>query len=331
MQTRTERRTTWSGIVTAMLLLAFSTTAGATEYETPRTPWGHPDLQGTYTNGSQTPFERPEALGDKAFLTEQEAAELETKRLKAVARQYTAPAAKTEAGGRVGGYNQFWMDAQAKVVGGRRTSLVVDPPDGRVPIRPEALAERDYNLREIGNDYVHLGPWDRCITRGVPGGFFQSGYNNNYMILQTPDTVAIYFEMIHNVRLIPLDGRPFLDPDFALWNGDSRGHWEGDTLVVETKNLSDKGWIASSGFQGRVRGIAQTRNTHVLERFTRLDDNTIDYRVTVTDPAIYTAPWTAQIPLYTEEGLEFYEYACHEGNWAVRNTLSGARARKSGD
>lgn len=323
MQARTEP----GNIVAAMLLLAASTTAMAAEHEMPRTPWGHPDLQGIYTNGSQTPFERPEALGDKAFLTEEEAAELEKARAKSVTSAADRPANRTAAGGRVGGYNQHWMDPQTNVVGTHRTSLVVDPPDGRVPIRPEALAERDYHLERIGNDYVHLGPWDRCITRGVPGGFFQSGYNNNYIILQTPDTVAIYFEMIHSVRLIPLDGRPALDPDFALWNGDSRGHWEGDTLVVETKNLSDKGWIASSGFQGRVRGIAQTRNTHVLERFTRLDDNTIDYQVTVTDPAIYTAPWTAQIPLYTQEGLEIYEYACHEGNWAVHNTLSGARAQ----
>ena len=324
MQARTEPRS----IVAAVLLLAASTTAIAAESEMPRTPWGHPDLQGIYTNGSQTPFERPEALGDQAFLTEEEVAGLEKARAKSVASAADRSANRTAAGGRVGGYNQHWMDPQTNVVSTHRTSLVVDPPDGRVPIRPEALAERDYHLARIGNDYLHLGPWDRCITRGVPGGFFQSGYNNNYIILQTPDTVAIYFEMIHNVRLIPLSGHPPLDPDFALWNGDSRGHWEGDTLVVETKNLSDKGWIASSGFQGRVRGIAQTRNTHVVERFTRLDDNTIDYQVTVTDPAIYTAPWTAQIPLYTQEGLELYEYACHEGNWAVRNTLSGARAQE---
>ena len=241
MKARTELKMTWSGIVVAMFLLAPSTTAMAAEYEAPRTPWGHPDLQGTFTNGSQTPFERPEALGDKAFFTEEEVAELVKKRAEVVAFAADRPADVTEEGGRVGGYNQHWMDPQTNVVGTHRTSLVVDPPNGRIPIRPEALAEREYHLREIGNDYIHLGPWDRCITRGVPGGFFQSGYNNNYIILQTPDTVAIYFEMIHNVRLIPLDGRPRLDPDLELWNGDSRGRWEGDTLVVETKNLSDKG------------------------------------------------------------------------------------------
>jgi hypothetical protein len=318
----------WSGVMTALLLLAPAAIALAADYATPRTPWGDPDLQGTYTNGSQTPFERPEALGDKAFLTEEEVAGLENQRAESYESDYEKPPARTASGGRVGGYNRYWMDPQTNVVGTHRTSLVVDPPDGRVPIRPEALAARDYHLQRIGDDYLHLGPWDRCITRGVPGGFFQSGYNNNYIILQTPDTVAIYFEMIHNVRLIRLDDRPPLDPDLELWNGDSRGHWEGETLVVETKNLSDDGWIASSGFQGRVRGIAQTRNTHVIERFTRLDDETIDYQVTVTDPAIYTAPWTAQIPLYTQEGLELYEYACQEGNWAVHNTLSGARAQE---
>ena len=326
MEFRTESEMTHSGIFAAMFVLVLLTIAATAAAQTSRTPWGHPDLQGTYTNGSQTPFERPEALGDKAFLTEEEAAEMERRRAQAVAAALAAPASQTQAGGRIGAYNRFWMDAQTNVVGTRRTSLVVDPSDGRLPIRPEALADRDYHLERISDHYVHLGPWDRCITRGVPGSFFQSAYNNNYIILQTPDTVAIYFEMIHNVRLIPLDGRPHADSSLQLWDGDSRGHWEGDTLVVETKNLSDKGWIASSGSQGRARGIAQTKDTHVVERFTRLDDNTVDYHVTVTDPAIYTAPWRAQIPLYTQEGLELYEYACHEGNRAVPNTLSGGRA-----
>ena len=266
-------------------------------------------------------------MGDKAFLTEEEAAELERQRAEEVASAFDAPATQTQAGVQVGAYNRYWMDAQTNVVGTRRTSLVVEPPNGRVPVRPEALADRDYHLQRISDGYLHLGPWDRCVTRGVPGSFFQSAYNNNnYIILQTPDTVAIYFEMIHDVRLIPLNDRPHVDSGLQLWNGDSRGHWEGGTLVVETTNLSDKGWIATSGSQGRIRGIAQTKDAQIVERFTRLDENTVDYQVTVADPAIYTAPWTAQIPLYTQEGLDLYEYACHEGNWAVRNTLTGGRA-----
>ena len=313
-------------LLAVALGLTLAGAAAASDEAVPRTPWGDPDLRGTFTNGSQTPFERPLALGDKAFFTDEEIAELERRRAESYEEDYDKPPERTEAGGRVGGYNRYWMDPQANVASTRRTSLVIDPPDGRVPVRPEALAQRDWHLERIGDHWVHLGPWDRCITRGVPGGFFQSAYNNNYRIFQTPEVVAIYFEMIHNVRVIPLDGRPPLDDDLQLWNGDSRGRWEGDTLVVETRNFSDRGWIASSMMQGRIRGIAQTKDTHVVERFTRLDENTIDYQVTITDPDIYTAPWTAQIPLYTQEGLEIFEYACHEGNWAVRNTLSGGRA-----
>ena len=326
MECRTTLPSRRAGIAATVFAFAISTLAGSAAAQTWRTPWGHPDLQGTYTNGSQTPFERPEAVGDKAFLTEEEAAELERERAERVAAAYAAPPETTVAGGRIGGYNQFWMDPRTRIVSTRRTSLIVDPPDGRVPVRPEALADRDYHLERISDHYVHLGPWDRCITRGTPGSFFQSAYNNNYIIMQTPDTVVIFFEMIHDVRVIPLNGRARIDAGIQLWNGDSRGHWEGETLVVETTNLSDKGWTATSGSQGRIRGIAQTKDTHVVERFTRLDENTIDYQVTVTDPAIYTAPWTAQIPMHTEEGLTLYEYACHEGNWAVRNTLSGGRA-----
>ena len=327
MRPRTRNEAIRIFLAVSFLLLTLVAAAPA-EYKTPRTAWGHPDLQGTYSNTTLTPFERPEALGDKAFLTEAEAAELERKRAESIVSAAEAPASQTEAGGRVGGYNQHWLELGTKVVGTRRTSLVVDPPTGRVPVRPEALAQRDYELEESFNDYVHMSVWDRCITRGVPGGFFPAGYNNNYRILQTPDTVAIYFEMIHDVRLIPLHGRPHVDSDIVLWHGDSRGRWEGDTLVVETRNFSGKSWIATSGSQGRVKGIAQTRDAHTIERFTRLDDNTIDYQVTVTDPAVYTAPWTVQTPLYTEEGLDLFEYACHEGNWAVRNTLSGARAEE---
>ena len=316
------------GLLTAVLMVALSTSAPAAEYEMPRTAWGHPDLRGTYSNTTLTPFERPDALGEKAFYTEEEVAELEQERADEIASTNAAPASPAPAGGRIVGYAQHWLEVGTKVVGDRRTSLVVDPPNGRVPIRPEALAERDHNLEESFNDYVHIDRWVRCITRGVPGGFFPVGYNNNYIFVQTPETVAIYFEMIHNVRVIPLDGRPPVDEDISLWNGDSRGHWEGDTLVVETKNFNDKGWAATSGKQGQLKGIMQTEDTHVIERFTRLDDNTINYRVTVTDSAKYTSPWTAQIPLYTQEGLVLFEYACHEGNWGVHNTLSGARAQE---
>ncbi|MDX1383076.1 MAG: hypothetical protein R3190_05485 [Thermoanaerobaculia bacterium] len=315
-------------LLVCMCLLFTALPGAAEEYRAPRTPWGHPDLQGLYVNTTLTPFERPEALGDKAFLTAEEAAALEKQRAEMISGAADSGPQRTEAGGRVGAYNLHWLELGTRVVGDRRTSLVVDPPDGRVPVRPEAEAERDRRFTEMFEDYVHMSVWDRCITRGVPGGFFPAGYNNSYRIFQTPEYVAIYFEMIHNVRVIPLDGRDHVASDIRLWNGDSRGRWEGDTLVVETRNFTDKGWIATSGSQGRIKGIPQTADALVVERFTRVDEGTIDYRVTVEDPAVYTAPWTAAVPLYTEPGYEMFEYACHEGNWAVRNTLSGARAQE---
>ncbi|MEE2778053.1 MAG: hypothetical protein VYE73_14965 [Acidobacteriota bacterium] len=328
MGNRAEGEVRRAGMLAALLLITVCTAAAAAEYQTPRTAWGHPDLQGTFSNTTLTPFERPEAMGDKAFLTEQEVTEMEKARAAMIEGAADAAPTQTEEGGRIGAYNLHWLELGTKVVGTRATSLVIDPPNGRVPVRPEALARKTQNLEDSFDDYVHMSVWDRCITRGVPGGVFPAGYNNNYRILQTPTHVAIYFEMIHNVRIIPIDGSNYVDSDIVLWNGDSRGHWEGDTLVVETRNLSENGWIATSGSQGRVKGIEQTRDTHVVERFTRLDDETVDYQVTVTDPAVYTAPWTVQVPLYAEAGLELFEYACHEGNWAVRNTLSGARAEE---
>ena len=239
MRVGIESRLARTSFVAVPLLAALVAAAGAAEYETPRTSWGHPDLQGTYSNTTLTPFERPEALGDKAFLTVEEAEELERNRANMISGAAERSASETEAGGSIGAYNLHWMELGTKVVGDRRTSLVVDPSDGRVPVRPEALAKKARDLEESFNDYTAMSVWDRCITRGVPGGFFPAGYNNNYHIFQTPDTVAIYFEMIHNVRIIPLDDRPRLPEDMHLWNGDSRGHWEGDTLVVETRNLSD--------------------------------------------------------------------------------------------
>ena len=313
LECRTTVLSSHAGIAATMFAFVLSTVAGTAAAQTPRTPWGHPDLQGTYTNATQTPFERPEALSDKAFLTEEEAAQLEQRQAERFAAALEAPAVQTEAGGQVGAYNEFWYDARARVVGTRRTSLVVDPPNGRVPVRAEALAARDYHLERISDDYLHLGPWDRCIARGTPRNFFQSAYNNNYMILQTPDTVAIYFEMIHDVRVIPLDGRPHVGDGMQLWNGDSRGHWEGDTRVVETRNFKgERGW----------RGASE--NMTLVERFTRVDTGTLEYRFTVSDPATWTSPWTASIPMRLND-QPMYEYACHEGNYGLENILGNAR------
>jgi len=314
--------------VIAVLLLApvpvagQAPTAATTRVKTwtpPRTPDGQPDLQGMWTNATITPFERPSALAGKPFLTEQEAGALERQ---AAARRATADDAPRP--GDVGSYNDVWFDAGTKVVATRQTSLVIDPPDGRVPIKPAAEEIRDRNLTNV-DSYDLMSPWDRCITRG-PGRMFPAGYNNAYQILQTPGYVVILHEMIHEARIIPVDGRPHLDQSIRLWTGDPRGRWEGNTLVVETTNFNDKGWIATNAASARIRGVPHSEALRLVERFARVDADTISYQVTIEDPNMYTRPWTVAIPLSRDESYQMFEYACHEGNRAIEHVLSAARA-----
>ena len=295
-----------------------ATTAKKT-WTPPRTPDGAPDLQGMWTNATITPFERPRALADKPFLTEQEAAALERQSAERREENDSHPRP-----GDVGSYNDVWFDSGTKVVGTRRTSLVTDPPDGRVPLRPEAEAARDRNLTNE-ESYEFMSPWDRCITRG-PGRMFPAGYNNAYQILQTPGYVTIVHEMIHEARIIPVDGRPHLDAGIRSWTGDARGRWDGNTLVVETINFNDKGWIATNAASARIRGVPHSAALRLVERFTRSDADTIDYQVTIEDPNVYTRPWTVAIPLNRDPSYQMFEYACHEGNKAVEHVLSAARA-----
>jgi hypothetical protein len=277
------------------------------------------DLQGTWTNPTITPFERPPELEGKEFLTEQEAKELEARA--AANRVDRAPQA-----GDVGTYNQFWFDSGTKGVKTGRTSLVVEPKNGRVPLKPEAEAKRDYNAAHNADSWEYMSVWDRCVTRGVPAGMFPAGYNNAYQIMQVPGYVVILYEMIHEARIIPLDGRPHLPSSVKLWNGDSRGRWEGNTLVIDTTNYNNKGWIATSAATGRIKGIPQSEALHVVERFTRVDRDTINYEVTINDPDAYTQPWKVGIPLARDPDYRIFEYACQEGNHAVENVLSGGRA-----
>jgi len=303
------------------VLLAATPLSGQSSkaYTQRHTPDGQPDLQGVWTNPTITPFERPVELADKQFLTEKEVAELESRA--ADNRLDRPPIA-----GDVGNYNQFWFDSGTKVVSTRRTSLVVEPRDGRVPVKPGAEAKRDYNLAHNADSYEYMSVWDRCITRGVPGGMFPAGYNNAYQILQIPGYVVLLYEMIHEARIIPLDGRPHLAPGVRQWNGDSRGRWDGSTLVVDTTNYNGKGWIATSAATGRIKGIPQSEALHVVERFTRVDADTINYEVTVEDPNVYARPWKVAIPLVRDASYQIFEYACHEGNQAVENVLRGGRA-----
>jgi hypothetical protein len=200
----------------------------------------------------------------------------------------------------------------------------VDPPDGRVPVKPDAEKQRDRNLTNV-DTYEFMSPWDRCITRG-PGAMFPAGYNNAYKIVQTPGYVVILYEMIHEARIIPIDGRPHLDKSVRLWTGDPRGHWDGNTLVVETTNFNALGWIATNAASARIRGVPHSEALRLVERFTRVDADTIGYEVTVDDPNVFTRPWTVSIPLSRDESYQIFEYACHEGNRAIEHVLSAARA-----
>ncbi|HJZ73712.1 MAG TPA: hypothetical protein VKE51_18350 [Vicinamibacterales bacterium] len=259
-----------------------------------RTAAGHPDFQGVWTNYDPTPFER----------------------LNADERRPQGPAVSTA----------DWLVPDSPV-SPRRPSMVVDPPDGKVPLRREAVEKRDHDAALPEDSLEHYGPWERCITRGVPGSLFPGAYNNGHQIVQTADHFVIHSEMIHEARVIPLDGRPHLDPSIRSWEGDSRGHWEGDTLVVDTTNFNGKSWIATNVAAGWIRGIPQSQACHLVERLTRVDAATIQYTVTIEDPNVYTRPWTVAFPLNRDDRYRLFEYACHEGNYALGNMLSMGAAK----
>ena len=316
-------------LVVAVAIAGASLTVSAQQKAKPwtqvRTAWGDPDLQGTWTNETITPFERPTALASKPFLTPAEAAALEAR---SAGQRDSADDAPARAGD-VGSYNQAWFDSGSKVVSTLQSSLVVDPPDGRVPLRPETITQHDEYIARETDSVDFMSPWDRCISRGVPGGLFPAGYNNAYQILQGPGYVMIHHEMIHAARIIPTDGRKHRAAHLRSIDGDSVGHWEGDTLVVDVTNFDGRGWIATNAASGRIRGVLQSDALHVVERFTRVGANTIHYQVTIDDPKKYTRPWTLAIPLERDDQYQIYEYACHEGNHSVENMLRAARVAEA--
>ena len=287
----------------------------------PRTSDGQPDLQGMWGNKTITPIERPDSVQGKAFLTREEVAVLE--RTTAERRAYAEANPNPNA---VGGYDNHWLDSGDTVLSTGQTSLIIDPPTGRAPVKSWALAAKAYNLDHLGDHYRHMSVWDRCLSRGVPGSMLPAGYNNAYRIVQTPDYVVIQHEMIHDVRIIPLSDRPHIDPNITQWMGDARAYWDDNTLVVRTKNFHDRGWIASSAAGARLKGIPTSPRLDVVERYDRVSDDTIIWTVRIDDPNVYMQPWTISMPLTRDADYEMYEYACHEGNWAVRNALSGQRA-----
>ena len=296
----------------------------------PRMADGQPDLQGKWGNKTLTPMERPQSAEGKAFLTDEEMAAINQQRIVDEQARDDAPAQRYSAGRNVGGYGSYWLDSGDTVLRTGQTSLIVDPPDGRAPIKQWALDTKAYNLAHNGDHYQHMSVWDRCLSRGVPGSMFPAGYNNVYRIVQTPDLIAIQHEMIHDVRIVPLSHRPFIDDNIRQWMGDARAHWDGDVLVVETKNFHNRGWIASSMAGARLKGIPTSKALHVVERYQRVSEDIMLWTVTINDPNVYTRPWTISMPLTAEPNYEMYEYACHEGNYAVPNALSGQRVIDAG-
>ena len=280
-----------AGLVTVVLLLPLSSAAQVTgDSGVPRTPWGVPDLQGIWDNRTITPLERPRQFSEQETLTAAEAAD------------YEARTAEQRVGDR------YYWDRGTRTVADRRTALITDPADGRVPpLTPAGQRRFETGRRQGVGAADERNPSERCITRTVPR--LPGLYNNHYQIFQTPGHVVIFMEMIHDARIIPLDTRPPLPDGVRQWNGDSRGRWDGDTLVIETTHFTGK---------TNFRGSAD--NLHLVERLTRVDADTIDYRFTVTDPTTWTRPWTARVPLNRNDG-PLYEYACHEGNDGLAGIL----------
>jgi hypothetical protein len=320
----------WLGVPAFLVLVVWAATEPAAQGPTarpwaaPRTPGGQPDLQGVWTNNGVTPLQRPAALKDREFLTDAEVANLERR----AAELFESQQAGDLIGDRLfqeiikdpnlrpfdpdtGNYNSFWLVDRSV---DNRTSLIVDPPNGRMPAR---VAKPDQGRRPpqqgaagpANPEDVNLN--ERCITYGVP--WLVAGYNSYIQIVQTPDYVVILQEMIHDVRIVPLDGRPHVNGSLRLWNGDSRGRFEGDTLVVTTTNYSPK---------TRLQGSSE--NLKLIERFRRVAPDTLEYRLTFDDPSVWTAPWTMMIPLKRSDE-QVHEYACHEGNHSLTGILAGAR------
>jgi len=299
-------------------------------YVAPKTPWGDPDLQGVWNDATSTPLQRPDNLAGKDVLNDEEAAEFQDQNAFALTRDRRDGGTATDVNR---AYNEHWMDARRlKITSDHRTSLIVDPVDGRipalVPLSPERqrarAARADANARfnaGLPDNVYDMSLPVRCIIRTDSPPYLPTIYNNDFQIFQAPGYVAIAPEMIHSARIIPLDGRAHLDKNLRQWLGDTRGHWEGTTLVVETTNFRPDDGVV---FQG-----ADPETYKITERFTRVDGDTLNYEFTVEDPRTWTRPWTARIPWTKIDPAEqMYEYACHEDNFDIVHFLTGARSRE---
>ena len=296
-------------------------------YTPPRTPWGHPDLQGQYTNKDETntPLERPDEFQGRT------AESFSAEELAQLARRRQAAAAKI-AGGIGGaetgaGPTHWYEHLQGN---GSRPWLIVDPPDGKLPAFTPQAVKREAAYAALNNarqgegradSWIDRSLYDRCITRGLPGSMMPAIYGNAYEIVQTPDAVAIRYEMIHETRIIPLDGRPRLSPAVRHYLGDARGRWDGNTLVVETTNFTDK---THFGYNNRYN----SERLRLVERFTPMAPGRLQWQVTFDDPETWTRPWTFTMPLTRDNDQQVFEYACHEGNRGLEHILEAARAEE---
>jgi hypothetical protein len=322
-------------VMTGATIVGQSASPKSGAYVPPKTADGQPDLQGVWANNTATPLERPKTLEGRALLTPQEVAAMQKRSNElfggdgdaafgdAIYEAVLSDVQKykpTTFDKDTGNYNAFWIVGREFE---NRTSLITDPPDGRLPPMTESAKKQMEQLftGQTGHEFdSHLNRplSERCISFGFPD--LLAGYNSYYQIVQGPGYVAILSERIHDVRIIPLDGRPHLPKNVRLMLGDSRGHWEGNTLVIDTTNFS-----SSSNFRG-----ATSENMHLVERYTRTAPDRVTYQATISDPSTYTKPWSLMIPLrHTDDAV--YEYACHEGNSAMIGVLAGARAQETSD
>ena len=318
-----------TGVLT-MLIVAVSgsapgQTAATATSTSPRTPWGQPDLQGVWDFRTITPLERPEELAGQEFLTAEEAANLERETVDRNARLLQQAARRTEAGGNVGAYNNFWMDRGTRVIGTRRTSLIVHPPDGKIPSltqvgQQRADARQEYRGAHPADSWEDRSVGERCMLGFNSGPPMEPrAYNNHLQMFQTRDYLVILNEMVHDARVIPLGEGAHLPAGVVQWMGDSRARWEGDTLVIDTTNFYNK-----TSFSERH---GATPNMRLVERLTRVDRDTLVYEFTVEDPATWTSPWTVEVPMARSED-QLFEYACHEGNYGMDGILAGHRAEE---
>src|SRR5215813_8972030 len=301
---------------------AANKTTAAKTFTPPKTPWGEPDLQGVWPLNHliSTPFQRQEKYGDRRFMTDEEYAAAQ-KSAEAHNKRFESGAIPQ-------------ADSGSEVL--RITSLISFPPNGRFPAltpKGKELYDKMHGSYKPGQTVFDtpddFDSWDRCITRGLPVSMLPRNYNNGIRIIQSPGYVVILLEMAHEARIIPTDGRPALDPSIKQYMGESRGRWEGNTLVVETRNFNGKPALTNAGVPGSPPLTPSTENMRFTERFTRTDNDTIEYQMTVEAPEILTRPWSAAFPWKLDNKYEMFEYACHEGNTAIRGYIETSRFERA--